>query len=147
MSAIGHLPPSTSHLPPADDFHLPTGSTGDDTDAAKKKINDIIEACIDHRLEHRTVGNPNGYRQVVRREFDAPVQARIGALIADFPTAPVDVIAHGIETGDTSRLAHYTPQPEPEPDAPKLTAEQRAALLADAGAPTRLTVVPNGETA
>lgn len=105
-----------------------TRSTGGDlTPAEKKKCTDVLETIIARRIDGKPVGA--SYRQTVHRDVKDNYAAKIARLVPMFPDAPVDMLAHGAETGDTRNLAHYAAGPTAdEPDEPKLTPDQIAAL-------------------
>ena len=130
-AAIGHLPPSTVR-PPASvsDSHPPTGSTGADDQSATKKINDVTEHIVTHRIEAGGKQVGKGYRVKVERDVTTAKGNDIARLVGMFPNAPVSLLAHGAETGDTRNLAHYA-QPATESAEPEqhLSRAEREALI------------------
>ena len=122
------VPPPKPVPEPSKGRRLPTRSTGDDPTAAKTKA--VIEHIVEHRCSTVEIAKPDSYKPKVRRDVTQAHTERIGELVARFPDAPVDVIAHGVETGDTRRLTHFEPaQPVVEPEGPKLSREERDALV------------------
>ena len=143
-AATCHLPPTNNPHPQANDFHSSTRSTGDDEQPDDERINEVIEACIAHRMSKQTsIGNPKGYAASVRQKFTAQDRAEVGRLLYDFPGAPTDLIVSKLEGEDSRNLAMYARgQPEPDDSEPeRLTAEQRATALAQGSAPERFTVI------
>ena len=94
----------------------------------KKKCTDVLECIIDRRINGKPVGA--SYRAKVHDDVKSEYAKKIARLVPMFPEAPIDMIAHGAESGDTRNLAHYgTPTPTPEPDGPKLSRAEREALI------------------
>jgi hypothetical protein len=141
--------PYTPHGKPLDldlDLDLHPSSTSEtsvhptDQTTTKKKHDEVVGRIVEHRCTGKTIANPLAYRAKAANAIIREHGDRITRIINQFPTAPVDVIAGAIETGDSRNLAHHTP---PEPDRPleelePMTRTQRHTVLTEAGAPAHL---------
>lgn len=132
-----HQPPSTSHRPPSSTrppADVPERTDDEPTVPTKK------ERIINTVVDIRAAGHPKGpkWRETVAQDVAMRHGSKIEQWIEQFPGAPIDLIASALESGDSRGLAYYTPTstPEPEPER-RLTAEERAKAMADAGAPSK----------
>lgn len=102
------------------------------------KRSKIVDTIVDIRANGQAKGPK--WRETVAQDVEARHGAKIDQWLEKFPDAPVDALASALESGDSRGLAyftyHHSPPPEPER---RLSAEERAALMAEAGAPEKFT--------
>lgn len=119
----------------ADASHLPRqthqGAVDKSVDEKRSKvINTIVAQRI---LDSPTKAqHPSGYRRTVIADVTRAHSAEIDRIAAQFPDAPISVIASAVESGNTRPLANFVPQCPAETVA-HLTAEQRNQILTDNG--------------
>jgi hypothetical protein len=114
----------------------PSSSKVTQPGAETTKKDQIIDAIVDIRANGQTKGPK--WRQTVAADVEGRHGSKIDQWLEDFPRAPVDVIAGALESGDSRSLTYWrdvrTSPPEP---ARRLSAEERAKAMTDAGAPAK----------
>lgn len=108
VSAIGHLPPTTSHLPSSDlpsEFRRPTRSTGAATNGEttttelNRRIDAVLHELADHQMANASVTPVNllRYRAQVVNTLLRQHGDRIRTFVTDRPDSPPDTLAQALK--------------------------------------------------